>query len=356
MLVGALLALYPARRYAERRYLVDAAACRMDLLVVNRADLPAKPEIGSVVLLHGISANRIIMQYLTRSFAEMGLRVYVPDLPGHGHSPGPFTPEQAESCSASLVRGLAARGMILPERTILAGHSMGGAIAIRIAEKFRPAGVIAISPAPMQPAHGVVHENLLFHSLPRVVANTRILVGQLEPRGIVENAADLAADSGDPSVQFTVVPRNTHVSMLFSPTVARGSQEWASKVLALPGDARLPSNANLFGCLLGLAGLLLLSGPFLREMVGKEPREDLEAANIVPRLRGALEVALFSVFALHVLHFWQPLRVLRLFEGDYLACCTSGRRAHSYGLLPGCYLALPSRPSCCIFSSPVGSK
>ena len=106
------------------------------------------------------------MQYLARSFAELGLRVYIPDLPGHGRSPGPFTPEHAESCTGSLLRGLAARGMIIPDRTILAGHSMGGAIALRLADKFRPAGVIAISPAPMIPGHGVIHENVLFDTLP----------------------------------------------------------------------------------------------------------------------------------------------------------------------------------------------
>ncbi len=319
MILGALLALNSARRYSERRLVVDAAACRMDLLVVNRADLPAKPETGSIVLLHGLSANKLIMQYLARSFAELGLRVYVPDLPGHGRSPGPFTPERAEDCSASLMRGLAARGMILPERTLLAGHSMGGAIAVRIAEKFRPAGVIAISPAPMQPAHGVIPENLLFHSLPRVVPNTRILAGQFEAKGIVDNAADLAASSGDSSVQFTVVPLNTHVSMLFSPTVARESQTWAARVLSLPNDARLPSRANILGCLLGIAGLLLLAGPFLREMTGNEPREDLGAASMLTRPRGLLEVVLLSILALLVLRFWQPLRVLHLFEGDYLA-------------------------------------
>jgi pimeloyl-ACP methyl ester carboxylesterase len=319
LVAGAALTLYPARRYSERRLLVDAAACRMDLLVVSRVELAASPKTGAVVLLHGISANRMIMQYLARSFAELGLRVYVPDLPGHGRSPGQFTPEEAEGCSLSLVRGLAARGMIAPERTILAGHSMGGAIAMRIAERFRPAGVIAISPAPMQEAHGVIRENLLFHSLPQVVPNTRILVGQLEPKSFVENAADLATNNGDSSVQFTVVPRHTHVGMLFSPTVARESQRWASKVLALPGEARLPSRANLAGCLVGIVGLLLLSGPFIREMTGKEPRADLGSAGTPPRLRGTLEVALLSVIALYLLRFLLPLRVLHLFEGDYLA-------------------------------------
>jgi pimeloyl-ACP methyl ester carboxylesterase len=319
LLVGGLLALYPTRRYAERHYVVDAASCRMDLLVVSRADLLTGPDTGSVVLLHGISANKIIMQNLARAFAELGLRVFIPDLPGHGRSPGPFTPEQAESCSASLLRGLAARGMIIPGRTILAGHSMGAAIALRLADKFRPAGVIAISPAPMQPGHGAIHEDLLFHTLPLPVPNTLILVGQFEPVGIVGNAADLAANSRDSWVKFFQVPWNSHVSMLFSPTVARESQAWAARILSLPNDARLPSRANLLGCLLGIVGLLLIGGPFLREMMGDKPPADSEVADSVPRLRGALEVALFSVFALHILHYWQPLRVLHLFEGDYLA-------------------------------------
>jgi len=319
LVLGAVLALYPTRRYAETRYLVDAAACRMDLLMVSRADLLARPDTGSVVLLHGISANKIIMQYLARSFAELGLRVYVPDLPGHGRSPGPFTPDQAEACSASLVRGLAARGMIVPERTILAGHSMGGAIALRIAEKLRPAGVIAISPAPMQPAHGVIHENLLFHTLPLLVPHTLVLVGQFEPLGIQDNAADLVANSGDSSARFTQVPLHTHIGMLFSPTVARESQDWASRILSLPNKASLPTRANLLGCLLGIAGLLLIGGPFLREMVGNKPAADLVTSTPVPHLRGALEVVLFSVLALHLLHYGKPLGFLHLFEGDYLA-------------------------------------
>ena len=70
LVAGALLALYPTRRYEEHRYIVDAAACRMDLLMVSRADLLARPDTGSVVVLHGISANKIIMQYLARSLAR----------------------------------------------------------------------------------------------------------------------------------------------------------------------------------------------------------------------------------------------------------------------------------------------
>jgi len=319
LLGGGLIALYPTHRYAERRFVTDAASCRVDLVMVSRADLLSSPETGSVVLFHGLAANKMTMRYLAQALAELGLRVFVPDFPGHGLSPGPFTPDQAESCSSSLLRGLAARGMIIPDRTILAGHSMGGAVALRLADKFRPAGVIAISPAPMVAAHGVNPENLLYKTLPLLVPNTRILVGQFEPKGLVDNAADLALSSPYSWVKYSVVPWNSHVSVLFSPTIAREAQDWAARVLSLPNAASLPNRSALLGCLLGLVGIVLIAGPFLHEMIGNKPQTDLDPAGTVPRLRAALEVALFGIFVVHLLHYWQPLRALRLFEGAYLA-------------------------------------
>jgi alpha-beta hydrolase superfamily lysophospholipase len=322
LLVSLPLGFYPSRHYTEKRYVVDAASCRMNIVAMQRADVPELPmqaENGSVVLFHGISANGMVMQYLARSFAELGMRVFIVDLPGHGHSPGPFSPEIAESCSAALLRGLAARAMIEPDHTILAGHSMGGAIALRIADKFRPAGVIAISPAPMQTAHGVGSQNLLFHGLPKMVPNTRIMAGQFEPAGLVANAADLAASAHDPSVVFSVVRYNTHVSVLFSPTVARESQAWAAKVLSLPPATKLPSRANALALLLGLLGIVLVAGPFLRDVVGKQPRVDVAIAPAAPRWRGIVEIIVIPMLAVFTLRYFLPLRFIRLFEGDYLA-------------------------------------
>ena len=318
LIISLPLSFYSSRRYNEKRYIVDAASCRLNVLAVQRADLP-QADGGDVVLFHGISANALIMQYLARALAELGLRVYLSDLPGHGHSPGPFTPVQAEACSGSLLRGLAARGMILPERTIVAGHSMGAAIALRVAEKFRPAGVIAISPAPMDPTTGVAPENLLFHGLPHVIPNTRILVGQFEPFGIKIAARELATSSHDPSVLFSVVPWNSHVSVLFSPTVAIACQAWAARVLKLPETTRLPSRANLLACPLGILGIVLVAGPFLRDLVGKKPHRDLASAPAAPWWRAVLEIILLTLAVVFLLRYWLPLRFLHLFEGDYLA-------------------------------------
>src|SRR6266851_2466656 len=180
--------------YRERTFLIDAGGCRLETTIVEK---PEGASHGSVVLFHGISANKKIMSYLARGFAEQGLRVYVPDLPGHGRTAGPFSPARTEQCAESLLRELLARGVINPERTILAGHSMGGAIAERIAARVPVAGLIAISPAPMRAAHGVTTEKLLFSDPPALPPHALVMVGSLELESMRGNAADLVASHGE---------------------------------------------------------------------------------------------------------------------------------------------------------------
>src|SRR5260370_5208945 len=148
--VGLWLAL--PKPYKERTYIFNAEGCRLETTIVEKQGGGTQ---GSVLLFHGISANKKIMSYVSRSFAEQRLRVYVPDLPGHGRTPGPFSPARAEQCGEALVRELLTRGVIDANRTILAGHSMGGAIAVRVAARGPVAGGVAISPAPEHGAAGV---------------------------------------------------------------------------------------------------------------------------------------------------------------------------------------------------------
>src|SRR5260370_6287633 len=149
LLCGAGLWLALPTPYRERTFLIDAGGCRLETTIVEKREGGSQ---GSVLLFHGISANKKIMSYLARGFAEQGLRVYVPDLPGHGRTPGPFSPARAEQCGEAILRELLARGMVDANRTILAGHSMGGAIAVRIAARVPVAGLFATSPPPPRPA------------------------------------------------------------------------------------------------------------------------------------------------------------------------------------------------------------
>ena len=321
--VGAVLTWWASRGFTEKQYVVDAGACRLELTMLEKSGATSTDN-DSVVLFHGLAANRKIMENLSRVFAEMDVRVFVPDLPGHGGSKGPFTAQRAEECSLSLLRGLAARGMIDPEHTLLVGHSMGGAIALRLAPKFRPAGVVAISPAPMVAAHGVSQENLLYRDPPPLVANTLILASQLEPMGLIANAQDLAATRQDGTVQFKLIPHNTHVGVLFSNAVARECQAWVQRVFHKTDQSRLPSEANVAGGLLGILGILLLSVPFLWEMFGKEvdkeaPKKEVLSEGLPSPLRVGAEFAGLSIVVSLFLKYFVPLRFIRLFEGDYLA-------------------------------------
>ena len=329
LIVGVLWTYAGGRGYAEKRVNAVAGACRADMTIIQKRDAPANS--GTVVLFHGLAANKYIMRYLARSYAELGLTVYVPDLPGHGRTPGPFTAEKAEDCGRSLLRGLSARGLIEPDRTILAGHSMGGAIALRLAPELRPAGVIALSPAPMQAKHGVSPEKLLFQNSPQILPNTLITAGQYEAQGLAANAADLVAGNTDPTIQFHALPGQSHVSVLFSPGAARMSQAWAARALNMPNPAQLPSLLYLGGGLLGFLGILLLSGPFVRELATLAPEEAPTDSRARETVRFLAEIVLVSFAVVFMLRHFIPLRVLGLFEGDYLA---------SYFLLAGMILCL----------------
>lgn len=312
--VGFWLAVPTA--YRERTYVIDASGCRLETTVVEKSAGAAQ---GSVVLLHGLSANKKIMSYLARGLAEQGLRVYVPDLPGHGRTPGPFSAERAEKCGEALVRELLARVVIRADRTILAGHSMGGAIAVRIASRVSLAGVIAMSPAPMRAAHGVRREMLLFSDPPPLAQNSLIVSGSLEPESMRGNASDLAA-SGGSTVKYLEIPRASHVSLLFSSAAARALQAWCAQVLHFAEAASLPSHGPLAGALAGFFGLVLLAGPFLREVVGKKKSEETSVvSSAIPPGRLILEFTACSALAVMILRFWIALKAIRLFEGDYFA-------------------------------------
>src|SRR6059058_5201303 len=232
--------------YKEQTYIFNADGCRLETTMVEK---PGATVQGSVVLFHGISANKKIMSYLARGFAEQGMRIFVPDLPGHGRTPGPFSPARAEQCGEALLRELLSPGVIDANRTILAGHSMGGAIAERVASRVPVAGLVAISPAPMRAAHGVTPEKLLFTDPPELPPNSLVIVGSRELQSMRGNAADLVALRNDATSKFLEIPGASHVSILFSGAAMRASQNWAAQVLRLAPTEVLPSHRSLFGAL-----------------------------------------------------------------------------------------------------------
>src|SRR5271156_5129255 len=117
---------------------------------------------GGVVLIHGLSANRRLMMYLAEDFAGHGFESYAMDLPGHGDSKDRFSFARAQNCATAAEEALTQAHAIDPKTTILVGHSMGGTIAIRMADRDPVAATIAISPGPTVPPKRMPTNLLVF--------------------------------------------------------------------------------------------------------------------------------------------------------------------------------------------------
>ncbi len=302
--------------YHSQTFRVDAGGCRLITTIVEPAQGDPR---GYVILLHGLSANARIMSYLTAGFASLDLRVFVPDLPGHGRTAGPFSYDRSEKCSENLVRELIQHGLIDPEKTILAGHSLGGADALRAASAVSVAGVIAISPAPMRPLPGVSPEMIPFHEFGALPPRSLVMSAAWEPERIRDAAKELVPVPGDGTSQYVVIPRSTHVSILFDSRAMAVAEKWAAQVLHLETPSSLPSHRGVLGFFAGFAGILLLAGPFLRETLQSKPAPEPETAAGVSLGRSIVEVGIVGLGVVGLLSYGNPLRALHLFQGGYFA-------------------------------------
>jgi pimeloyl-ACP methyl ester carboxylesterase len=96
--------------------------------------------LPAVVLLHGAGFDHSAWALHSRWFAHHGFSVLVPDLPGHGRSPGPALKtiaEMADWTAALLAAAGAAKAHLI-------GHSMGSLISLETAARH-PAWVSALS-------------------------------------------------------------------------------------------------------------------------------------------------------------------------------------------------------------------
>lgn len=308
--------------YEVHTVLASAGGCQMATDIYEpRSGTP----VGSVVLFHGLAANKKVMAFNAQEFANQDLRVFVPDLPGHGRTPGPYSPDRDDACALAFVRDLAARKAIIPERTILAGHSLGAAIALRAASHFPVAGVIALSPAPMQTAPGFSSEMIPFHDVPTLPPHSLLLTGQWEPGPIKALAQQLVATAADSSSKYQMIPATTHVSILFSEKTFAQLRAWTAQILGTNPEAPFPKTMPALACMLGILGLSILVPPFLREM-NVSPESDPPAASLPGDLattrvylRG-LWITLVASFAVMLLLTtgYVPFHFVRVFQGDYL--------------------------------------
>ncbi len=310
--------------------MIEVGGCRVPATVLNPP--PDVTPAGSIVLLHGLSANRRLMMYLAEDFAGHGLRTYALDLPGHGDNTDVFSFSRARLCATIAVDSLVRTGKIDPKTTALVGHSMGAAIAIQMADVIPMNATVAISPAPME-SSGRMPSNLLVFSAS----------ADLDPLKR-EAAALSAAAQGDRTApddfaqkrafELESLPHSTHTSLISDRRVAHRSEQWIMQSLFPQIDANtLALNLDLgtyesygngrrrlAGAILGLVGILILF-PGVCAIAAKLSGAPLvESPGTKPSVPLALVVFLISsLIGVLVLMLGNPLKFLRLYSGSYLA-------------------------------------
>jgi pimeloyl-ACP methyl ester carboxylesterase len=326
---------------------LDAGGCHTPMTVL---DPPAdvKPA-GSVLLLHGLSGNRRLMMYLAEDFAGHGFRAYALDLPGHGDSRDGFSFARAQDCATAAVEALIHSGQIDPKNTILLGHSMGAAIALRMADREPLAATIAISTAPMHPPQRMPANLLVFSASADLGILKRVAQGLSDAAGGERTAPEDFVQRR--AFELRRLPRSTHTSLLSDRRVAHDSEKWAMQTL-FPDIAADTLTLNLdlatyetfgkgrrrlAGGVLGFLGILLLF-PMVVTLAAKFATSSAspDAAGATDATHGAAsqiespgnhpsarlllaEVALWAMLGVLVMVLGVPLKFLHLYTGAYLA-------------------------------------
>jgi pimeloyl-ACP methyl ester carboxylesterase len=307
---------------AKQELLLKGGGCQTPMTVLE----PAGEKVsGTVLIIHGLSANRRLMQILGDEFARSGLRVYLLDLPGHGDNTDPFTFARAQWCAEMALESLGHAGRMDPKTTILVGHSLGAAIAMRMADREPVAATIAISPSPMIPPQRMPANLLVFSA----EYDVGILKGQAErlAKAVGEERTQREDFAQQRAFQIEYVPHATHVSLVYDPRVAARSLAWADATLHPASQESsggtnwgMPLNRAFRGSLLGLGGLLLLF-PLAATMVARlagPPRPENPGAPPAHWLM-LVEGGVSALIGVLILTLVVPLQFLHIYTGDYLA-------------------------------------
>jgi hypothetical protein len=251
--------------------------------------IPQGPSRGRILAVHGLNASKNVMNILCRGLADAGFEVYSIDLPGHGDSREPFHALRARSAVRQVLERLG------PD-TVVAGHSLGGALLLDIASERHVSAMVLFSPAPAP---------LVSFQADR----TLLLVGQFDPGGIRAFAPRIA-DVGGSSVEARDLPWVGHSGGLFRPWVIEDVAQWLdgeSPQQLFTGRRLLLLMLILISGLAAGVALLATRGAVLQQ----EPSAPTVAGSLLDYVMAALAAAVVQVVV-------NAGAWLRLFATDYL--------------------------------------
>ena len=149
--------------YLTRTY-IQAIGTRSRWVTTSVGDLHSlevagKGELGTIVLLHGLSARSTHFAPMVRHLRPHFTRIIIPDALGHGLSPGLDHPISGAEMQQSINEVL---NELVPERSVIYGNSLGGYGALRFAGTHpdRVVALIVNSPAGAAPPEMTIQRYL----------------------------------------------------------------------------------------------------------------------------------------------------------------------------------------------------
>ncbi|HXN21072.1 MAG TPA: alpha/beta fold hydrolase [Candidatus Binatus sp.] len=312
----------------EQQIVIQAGGCHTPATILNPRITNQPP--GTVIVLHGLSANRRIMMYLAAEFAGHGLQVYSLDLAGHGDNTDAFSFAKAAECATAAVESLSRSGKIDRSKTIVVGHSLGGAIAIGMADHIPVSGTIALSPAPLVLPQRMPSNLLVFSGQYELAILHRTAEALLHAAGGTRDQPEDFAQKRAFDLRYQA--GGTHTSLVMDRDVAHQSERWimqclfpeiAPETLALNLDLAPYAVANkgrhrLAGSVLGLIGILLLF-PFCAALVASVagPPHAEPLLDHPPYALSLAEAAVAALAGILLLPLGIPLKFLHIYTADY---------------------------------------
>jgi pimeloyl-ACP methyl ester carboxylesterase len=107
--------------------------------------VPAASERGTVLFFHGNAGNISHRVDTLRLLHDLRLSILAFDYRGYGRSSGSISEAGTRADARAAWRYLVQERGVAPQSTLLFGRSLGAAVAIELATKVQPAGVIAES-------------------------------------------------------------------------------------------------------------------------------------------------------------------------------------------------------------------
>lgn len=191
----------PAARAAARRSGADLALVagtgrrgRITAADVSaNGENPPHQSPASIVLLHGLFDSPKGWRDLPRRLAAVGHSVLAPDLPGHGDSAPAASLDDAATALARTITTAIPQGSL-----ILVGHSLGAALAVKVAALMphRIAQLVLSAPAGLGPRiNPDFTQGMLAAETPQALARALSLLdaGPLSPTALAQELARLKA-------------------------------------------------------------------------------------------------------------------------------------------------------------------